>query len=98
MKSVCYKDLQKGEYYSLYKQMSNKKLVMLFQIMDSQPIMETFTIIKVIDAWFIGDILGGEKSKVLVRKNYISELPPDADFIFELEDSEIKSHIVIPQI
>lgn len=93
MQSVSYSDLKKGELYAHYKQMSNKKLVMLFELTDSQPIMNSFSIIVVKIAWFID-----EDHKFHFRENYVTNLPPKTDCLYHLDSDEYRNHFIIPQI
>jgi len=97
MKSVRYVDLVKGEYYAMYKEMMNKKTVFIFQLMDSKPVVGTFSIIMIKNAWYSGLDRSGKRA-VQSRQNYVTNLPSDADCLFELSDAEIQSHIIIPQL
>lgn len=97
MKSVCYDDLKKGEYYAMFKNMSNKKLVIIFQTLDSKPVKETFAIIMIKEAWLSRINKFGNRF-VEVRHDYVINLQPDAENIFQLTEDEIRSHIIIPQI
>ena len=73
--------------------MSNKKVIMLFEITDSQPIIETFSIIRVKLAW-VSDI----HHSIIFRENYATNLLPDTDCIYQLDADEYRNHFIIPQI
>lgn len=96
MRRIDYKDMKKGEYYAMYKNLSTSKTIFIFQMTDSQPVLGTFSIIKVSNAWGRNaDALG---RNVAYREDYATNLDPDTQFIFELDTSEVNMHLICPQI
>jgi len=97
MKSVPYANLKKGELYAMYKKMSSRKLVVIFQLLDSQPVMDTFSIITVRHAWLSG--IDNDHTKMIqYRDDYATDLSPDSENLFHLDYDEYQSHFVIPQL
>lgn len=92
MTKIDYCDMKHGTIYLLHKPMSSSRMVMFFQMDDKEPILESFTIIRVSEATSIT-----KDGKLLKRYNYASNLyPADNIDIYQLSEDEFNRHVVIP--
>lgn len=69
---------------------------MFFELTDSQPVMDTFSIISIKESWNT-EIVNGVR-KVHYNNSYISSLMPDSGIIFKLTPDEFDMHVVIPNL
>lgn len=92
MREVRYSDLKRGETYLFYEDMSMGKMIFIFQLLDSKPITESFSIIKVLYAF-----LRDENCDLNKRENFIVSLFP-CEVIYKLTNDEVRDQILIPTI
>ena len=90
---IPYQNMKAGEIYLFYKKMAEGKILGFFRLADSQPIMDTFSIIMIIEALMLKN--GGT---IKERKNYASSLSPTSDYIYQLTPDEFDVHILIPEL
>ena len=90
---IPYQNMKPGEIYMFYRKMDDGKILGLFQLTDSQPIMDSFSIILISHAMMLRT--GGI---IKERNNYASSLSPSSDNIYQLSPDEFNAHIVIPEL
>ena len=94
MKPIKYNDLKRNSYYMAWDTTGMGKRVSYFQLVDSKPKVNNFTIVHNITAFIQGDDV--EHKDIVNKDDYLSFVYPEESF-YELSDAEVHS-IIIPII
>jgi len=95
MTRANYHTLKKEDYYLNYSNNKDDKMVMLFRILDSKPVKNTFTIINVLHGWRSEDDNGN--INLHERKEFVSTIQADST-IYTLSADEFNMYVVLAQI